>query len=151
MIESARFPTILVPVDFSRASRAAVSLAAELGRATGPVHVVLVHVCFVPTEIEALVAGKCEPVLEHLTKEASPDLEQILYELQDSGLSAEFLVLRGSPERVIVKLAQDKSADLIVMGTRGRTGLAHVALGSVAERVVRMAPCPVVTTKEDPS
>ena len=55
---------------------------------------------------------------------------------------------RGYPERVIVDLAADKKADLIVMGTRGRTGLAHVALGSIAERVVRTAPCPVITTRE---
>ena len=67
--------------------------------------------------------------------------------LQDEGISAEFAVHGGTPELVIVDMAAEKEADLIVMGTHGRTGLAHVLLGSVAERVLRTAPCPVITVK----
>ena len=55
--------------------------------------------------------------------------------------------VEGGPEAVILEAARERSADLIVMGTHGRTGLAHVFLGSVAERVVREADCPVVTTR----
>jgi nucleotide-binding universal stress UspA family protein len=53
----------------------------------------------------------------------------------------------GNPADAIVRLAQDRQADLIVMGTHGRTGLQHVLLGSVAEKVVRLAPCPVLTVR----
>lgn len=56
----------------------------------------------------------------------------------------------GRPADAIVRLARERHADLIVMGTHGRTGLGHVALGSVAEKVVRLAPCPVLTVKKWP-
>ena len=71
----------------------------------------------------------------------------MLVELQEAGVSAEYVSARGSPERIVVDTARDKEADLIVMGTHGRTGLAHIALGSVAERVVRDAHCPVLTVR----
>jgi nucleotide-binding universal stress UspA family protein len=56
-------------------------------------------------------------------------------------------VATGSPAETIVRVAHMRGADLIVMGTHGRTGLPHVLLGSVAEKVVRLAPCPVLTVK----
>lgn len=56
-------------------------------------------------------------------------------------------VAMGHPADTIVRVAQERSVDLIVMSTRGRTGLQHVFLGSVAEKVVRLAPCPVLTVK----
>jgi len=57
-------------------------------------------------------------------------------------------VVTGPPAETIVRVAHERGADLIVMGTHGRTGLAHVLLGSVAEKVVRLAPCPVLTVRE---
>ena len=54
----------------------------------------------------------------------------------------------GHPADTIVRVAQERGADLIVMGTHGRTGLQHVLLGSVAEKVVRLAPCPVLTVRD---
>ena len=56
-------------------------------------------------------------------------------------------VAAGPPAEMIVHFAHERGADLIVMGTHGRTGLSHVLLGSVAEKVVRLAPCPVLTVK----
>jgi nucleotide-binding universal stress UspA family protein len=56
-------------------------------------------------------------------------------------------VVTGHPADTIVRVAQERGADLIVMSTHGRTGLQHVVLGSVAEKVVRLAPCPVLTVK----
>ncbi len=94
-----------------------------------------------------MVAEQNLPLLDLLSSGAGKALERILADLQDAGISSEFVVTRGYPEAVIVELARDKSADVIVMGTRGRTGLAHVVLGSIAERVLREAPCPVVTVK----
>ena len=56
-------------------------------------------------------------------------------------------IAAGHPADTIVRIAQERDADLIVMGTHGRTGLQHVLLGSVAEKVVRLAPCPVLTVR----
>ncbi len=76
-------------------------------------------------------------------------IEDAIADLQvlTSGISAEYVALRGSPDEVIVKFAKDKKADLIVIGTHGHTGLKHLLLGSVAERVVQKSPCPVLTVK----
>jgi nucleotide-binding universal stress UspA family protein len=69
--------------------------------------------------------------------------------VEDAGLVTDVIVMRGTPFREIVDTASNKRVDLIVMGTHGRTGLQHLLLGSVAERVVRLAPCPVLVTRED--
>ena len=148
MTDPLRFHTILVPMDFSPEAHKALEQAGELAKSAGPAHLILLHAYFLPVEMEALAAEQDLPILELLSNEASKELEQILEGLQDAGISSEFLVSRGYPEQVIVELAQEKDVDLIVMGTRGRTGLAHVALGSIAERVVRGAPCPILTVKE---
>jgi nucleotide-binding universal stress UspA family protein len=109
--------------------------------------VILVHAYFVPVEIEALAVIGPEKLLEDIRARAADDLEKILVRLQDAGISAEYDAAPGSPEEVVLRLADDKEVDLIVMGTHGRTGLTHVLLGSVAERVVRAASCPVLTVK----
>ncbi|MFQ5515540.1 MAG: universal stress protein [Myxococcota bacterium] len=147
MVPPLRFERILLPLDFSPHSRKALEIARDLAQRCGPAHLILVHAFFVPVEIEALATEHGEPILEHLSREATRELEEILTGLQDAGISSEFVVTRGYAEEVIVNLAREKAADLIVMGTRGRSGLAHIALGSIAERVVRAAPCPVLTVK----
>jgi nucleotide-binding universal stress UspA family protein len=151
LTEPLRFKTIVVPTDFSASADRALAFARELALAAGPAHLILVHAYFVPVEMEALAVQLHEPILEQISERASADLERLLVELQDAGLSAEFYVGRGSPERVIREIAAEKGASLIVMGTHGRTGLRHVVLGSVAERVVRTAPCPVITVREERS
>jgi nucleotide-binding universal stress UspA family protein len=67
--------------------------------------------------------------------------------VQDAGLEGTVLVESGPPFQRIVDTARDQHVDLIVMGTHGHTGLAHMFLGSVAEQVVRLAPCPVLVTR----
>jgi len=147
MIPARRFETIVVPVDFSSDSKQAITLAKNLARSAGPAHLILVHAYFVPVELEEVAAQHAESILEQLSQGASEALEKYLVGLQDDGISSEFIVTRGYPEKVIVELAQERKTDLIVMGTRGRTGLVHLALGSIAEKVVRTAPCPVLTTR----
>ncbi len=147
MTEALRFRTIVVPFDFSDSARRALDTARSISKSAGPAHLVLVHAYFVPAELETLAQRAHEPILELVSAQASEDLEKVLVDLQNEGISAEFYAQHGSPDRIIVELASEKSADLIVMGTHGRTGLAHVLLGSVAERVLRTAPCPVITVR----
>jgi nucleotide-binding universal stress UspA family protein len=149
MSDPLHFQTILVPVDFSASSHAAVDLAADLAQAAGPAHIILAHAYYLPADIEGLLPDDQGPLLDRLSKAATHELEGLLIGLQDRGISSEFLVVRGYPERTITALAEDKGADVIVMGTRGRTGLAHIALGSIAERVVQTAKCPVITTRAE--
>jgi hypothetical protein len=72
-------------------------------------------------------------------------LNKKLAPIRAEGISVEGFVFSGVPSAEIIKFAKSRQADLIVMGTHGRTGLAHVLLGSTAERVIQKAPCPVLT------
>jgi nucleotide-binding universal stress UspA family protein len=74
-------------------------------------------------------------------------MEESLKRLDDEGLQGETVIVHGVPFQAILDTAKDKDADLIVMGTHGRTGLIHALMGSVAEKVVRLAPCPVLVTR----
>jgi nucleotide-binding universal stress UspA family protein len=69
--------------------------------------------------------------------------------IEAAGVPAEASASSGFPPQAIVEMADDIGADLIVMGTRGLTGFKHLMLGSVAERTVRSAPCPVLTVKAE--
>jgi nucleotide-binding universal stress UspA family protein len=70
-----------------------------------------------------------------------------LARVQQAGLQGDSVIVEGVPFQAIIDTARDSGADLIVMGTHGRTGLTHVLMGSVAEKVVRLAPCPVLVTR----
>jgi nucleotide-binding universal stress UspA family protein len=78
---------------------------------------------------------------------AARKLEGILQRLETEGVDAQLHLCPGYAALAINETAEEVGADLIVMGTRGRSGLAHVLLGSVAERTLRRAPCPVVTVR----
>lgn len=148
MSEALRFETIVVPTDFSPAAEKALELAAQLARQAGPAKLLLVNAYAVPLELEALAIYGAKQVYEELAAESDKQLKEILERLRKEGVSAESMGNHGRPEDVIVELARERKADLIVMGTHGRTGLPHVLLGSVAERVIRNAPCPVITVKK---
>ncbi len=138
---------ILVPMDFSPSAHAALELAKNFAKLVTPVHLILVHGYYIPVEIEALALHEGSVVLEQLSTGAEKGLAAMFAELQDQGISAEYLADHGSPERVIVEMAKRSEVDLIVMGTHGRTGFVHATLGSVAERVVQNSPYPILTTK----
>jgi nucleotide-binding universal stress UspA family protein len=134
---------VLFPVDFSKHNRAALDFAASLARDAGA-RLVLVHVKETPVEVSA---GGGLAVAE-----LGPDLATVKAELNDIAPSdpavpCERHVLIGSPAAEIVRFAKQDKCDLIVMSTHGRTGLLHLLMGSVAERVVRRAPCPVMTIR----
>jgi nucleotide-binding universal stress UspA family protein len=144
----ATFKMLVVPTDFSAGSAAASEYALWLAGKTGAT-VLFVHV-MEPTaysvdfaltrpDLSAEVRGHAVEALRHMVEEA-----------RSRGVSAEQALAVGSPFAEIQKTAVDRKADLIVMGTHGRTGMAHVMLGSTAERVVRLASCPVLTVKASP-
>ena len=81
-------------------------------------------------------------------KWAEETLEARAADLSQSGTKASWRVQVGVPFEEIVKIAEEERADMIVMGTHGRGGLNRMLLGSVAERVIRLAPCPVLTVRE---
>jgi universal stress protein A len=134
---------IVVPVDFTGFSRRAADYAVMLARQFRA-GIVLVHV------IEPFTYDINESmwVVDHymaLKTIAERLLRQQQQALKHKGITARAVLRQGRPPSEIVDEARKRKADLIVMGTHGRTGLEHVVLGSVAERVVRWAPCPVLT------
>jgi universal stress protein A len=140
---------ILHPTDFSECAQQAQEEAGRLARALGG-EVVLLHVSVeAPLYAEGLIRVKdVEKVYEDQRKWAEETLEARATALRESGVASRWLLRVGIPFEEIVKAAREEGADLIVIGTHGRGGLARFFLGSVADRVVRMGPCPVLTVRE---
>ena len=141
--------TILVPIDFSEHSKKAIDTAVELAKTLGAsVH--LTHVLHYPVQVAApgMVAIP-QDLWTQIRDAAARKLEKAKQSLSGEGISAETHLIEGPNAQSIVELADKISADLIVMGTRGLSGLKHVMLGSVAERTVRLAHCPVMTVKAE--
>jgi nucleotide-binding universal stress UspA family protein len=143
------FRTILVPVDFSqhasRALDAAVELAEHFGAKLHLLHVYPIQPILVaPYEVSLPI-----DVEKTLREPANLKLREWAERALEAGVAVETMTAADTPAEAIVRRAQDIRADLIVMGTRGLTGLKHVLLGSVTERTLRTAPCPVLTLKAD--
>ena len=142
---------ILVPVDFSKASDRAIRYATTLANKFGA-RVTLLHVVEDPFvtgawQAEAFIAN-VPALLNDLMMGARTRLSELKTELATHAFIVDTAVITGPPARAIVDHASAGHFDLIVMGTHGRTGLSHALLGSVAERVVQKAPCPVLTVRE---
>jgi len=138
--------TILVPIDFSASARSALDYAAMLAkRFDANIH--LVHVCEVPPmmTIDAYAVASLD-WNRKLGEAAERDLAQAASQLRDAKVTTE--VLFGNPAKCIVTAATTNLADLVVMGTHGHGAVMHLLMGNVAERVVRTAPCPVLTVRE---
>ncbi len=133
---------ILVPIDLSGHAERALTYAVDWARAFGA-RLTLLYVLHIPPLVEADLPSQ----MGTLEDKARSALERYLQEVRDAGVAADMVLIRGVPWQEIVTQAEDRGVDLIVMGTHGRTGLEHVFLGSVAERVVRHAPCPVLVTR----
>ena len=82
-----------------------------------------------------------------MTEEAGKELEAFLAGGGRDGVNVERRVLHGSPFVSIARIAKEEDVDIIVMGTHGRSGLKHILIGSVAEKVVRKSPCPVLVVR----
>jgi len=142
-------PKILNPTDFSECAKGAEAAAVDLGAKLGD-EIVLCHV-LVETPLYGegfLTAPKIKDVYDAQRKWAEAKLEARCADLRQRGIKASWRVATGPPFQMIVDMAAREHAALIVMGTHGRSGLDRILLGSVAERVIRLAPCPVLTVRQ---
>jgi len=140
---------ILHPSDFSRASAAAFAKAVELAKANRA-ELWLVHVLspVVPMVGDGYVSPQLYEELEASAREyAQRQLAALAAKAKKGGVTAKVALLDGVAHEQIARAARSKRADLIVIGTHGRTGVAKLFLGSVAGRVVSIAHCPVMTVR----
>ena len=139
--------SILVPIDFSDSARAVIEWAAHLAGEQQS-KLVLLHAYHLPVEFQQLEGAYLPPDFwTNVKAEARESLARYETELRENGCSVESVVREGYAATAIVDEANERGADLIVIGTHGLSGLKHMLLGSVAERVVHKAPCPVLTVK----
>ena len=140
---------ILIPTDFSPDADAAFSYALGLARKFDA-PVLLLHVVEDPLAAGVWSSDIYTAEIAGLQVNLVRDAEERLRRSVPEGVGTVSTEVRtGSPAKQIIETAREKNVDLIVMGTRGRTGVAHVIMGSVAERVVRLAPCPVLTLRAE--
>ena len=139
---------ILVPTDFSVFSEVALTYGKAMAEAfKAELHIL--HVLEDPGEYARKVESQAivGRLREQMDLEAQEQLGSLLSEDERSSLRAQTLVKWGAPFVEIVRYARDNDIDLIAMGTHGRGAVKHMLLGSVAEKVVRKAPCPVLTVR----
>ena len=142
---------IVYPTDFSECAEQARGLAIELAQALSA-ELILLHVAVeAPLFREGLIrARELERVFEEQREWAKKALEERAAECRGNGVPTVARVVTGVPHQEIVATAQREGAAFIVMGTQGRGGLERVFLGSVADRIIRAAPCAVVTRRAAP-
>jgi len=141
--------TILVPTDFSDASQAALVYAKALAMPFGAsIHLVHVMEDLLAHAWAAEVYVASMPNLrDEIEKEARERLSALLAAEERQQFAVVTALLAGNPFLEIIRYAKTQNVDLIVIGTHGRGAIAHMLLGSVAEKVVRKSPCPVLTVR----
>jgi nucleotide-binding universal stress UspA family protein len=147
------FKRVLCPVDFSEPShvglRTAVELAARFSAELLVVHVVPpVPIAVVPVAAPAFDVANYQ---SELTKSAEEGVKSMIKDHVPTGIHTRSMVLSGEPSREIAAIADTERADIIVMATHGESGWRRFMFGSVAEKVVRVARCPVLTVPEPES
>jgi nucleotide-binding universal stress UspA family protein len=147
--------TILLPTDGSDGSAKAMTYAISFAKQYGA-RVVALHVIdegFAVRARTAVVEGVGHELMQRLRDSWAREAQRILDVVADagatSGVTVEPKMVTGNPFDEILGAAKEVSADLIIMGTHGHTGMGHLLLGSVTEKVVRKAPCPVLTVRTD--
>ncbi len=140
--------TVLFPTDFSQGARAAMDHAISLAKDYQS-KLILLYVIqdisiaewYIPSSLSAA------DLMEDMQKSAWNEMDKWGAEVSQAVKDVEKIVVRGVPFVEIIKTAKEKQADLIVIGTHGRTGIDHMLFGSTAEKVVRKAACPVLTVR----
>jgi nucleotide-binding universal stress UspA family protein len=140
--------TVLFPTDFSQGARAAMDHAISLAKDYRS-KLILLYVIqdisiaewYIPSSLSAA------DLMEDMQKSAWNEMDKWGTEVLQTVKDVEKLVVRGVPFVEIIKTAKERHADLIVIGTHGRTGIDHMLFGSTAEKVVRKAACPVLTVR----
>ena len=140
---------ILCPLDFSRFSHHALEQAVAIARETGA-EIVALHAHAVQPVTEVVTIGAPIPLeparlVPSERQAVTRELQDFIHDVDAGGLVVAAKIIERNPVEAIVDLAQQWPADLIVMGTHGRAGFERLLLGSVAEKVLRKAPCPVLT------
>lgn len=146
------FNKIIWTTDFSENAKASLPYAEEIA-SRFDTDLVLVHVLLDIPFFYASFLGDSSAYLaamERAREEASSELENLAKNLRNRGVATKVMLLEGSPYTEIIGFAEKQGADLIVMSTRGLSGLERVLVGSTAEKVVRNASCPVLTVHEQP-
>jgi nucleotide-binding universal stress UspA family protein len=137
---------ILVPVDFSGPSNRAVAVSMEwANKFAAELHLVHVHQLFVPSTLAFYHYDAPPSIDRDLRAAAQRALAECAQRVRAAGVAVHEHLLGGTPAPEVVELAERIGADLIVMGTQGLSGIQHALLGSVAEKTVRLARCPVIT------
>lgn len=137
--------TLLVPTDFGLPAESALAYAVELAAKLGA-EIVLLHVYQLPIVPfpEAAVVATAE-LARHVVAGAEVGLDRASSSVMAAGVGVRGIVRQGDPARITIEVAAEVNADLIVIGTHGRTGLPRALIGSVAEKVVRMSAVPVLS------
>jgi nucleotide-binding universal stress UspA family protein len=146
--------TILVPHDFSSSANHAAAIARDEAKMHGA-KVMLLHVIDLPGQLKPETVVVPDPtgapinIKDYAVAQAEEHLKDLPARLAKDGVTPQTFIRVGKPEDEIVRFALENAVDLIVMGTHGRTGLAHMLVGSVAERVVRSSKVPVLTIRAE--
>jgi nucleotide-binding universal stress UspA family protein len=139
--------TLLVPVDFSATSEAALTLAVELAK---PLHarLVVMHAYDVPVYGYPGTFLTSPDIVSSIRDAAQGALDAMVARFEKHDLKLETVLRQGSPSQETNAVAHELGADMIVIGTHGRSGFARLLLGSVAEKIVRSAVIPVLTVRD---
>ncbi len=143
---SAELKTIVVATDLSRTSSAALQCARLLASAYGA-RVVLAHV--IDPVSYANLSDVPQQVLEEMTEVAREEMDRLAEEFLSAGIPSNSEVRQGVVTHLLLQVIEQYKADLVVLGTRGAKGVGPVAVGTVAEQLVRLAPCPVMAVAAD--
>ena len=142
------FKEVVVPTDFSEHSMRAVDYAVEIAQKfDSNLHVVYIIEPLLQVADVSWSSVDFEQLNKAHKESAEKQIAKVIEESVPEGVQASSEILFGKPFVEIVKYARDQNADLIVMATHGRGAISHILMGSTAEKVVRKAPCPVLTVK----
>jgi nucleotide-binding universal stress UspA family protein len=140
------FKKILVPVDFGESSKQALDLAIDLAKQYGS-ELTLLHTWEIPVYGYGAMEFSAMDMLTPIQGAATEQLDALLVEVRRQLPATKGLIARGVAWRELLTIIEESRPDLVVMGTHGRRGLGRAILGSVAEKIVRMSPVPVLTVR----